>query len=724
MGTVYIDSVQTRIVNISDIVDSLSANESTFTIDLLGYTTSNRLGSLVEVYGFTNNLLAIGNARKEIVKIGVRPRTSLEIVGYSAFLNWYPITGRFSGSLRDVIEALIVAANMDAILIGTRFLTSDIARDTEISISFDYQFLGQAIQQCLALSGYPLTYRIPVSEKIVEINQNGYGNPAPIATLNLDDLYTNCGLGITRPIQYSKIPPIASKIIVYGRNGLRTIGNGSVNPLDILRYTSKGENQFNTLKTADQLIKVLVTQPTPGGGCTTTVVVTGSNFTQNNSIGLYDYVLPTVTADPVSLVYTADIVNIKASSNVSFYADSIIDTTEGNLTITFEGVEIYNQALTAGISFITNIISLSAYATQSGEIVATLTLIAQPTTTTSYRLYLEADCCAIDTIIGTGTPGNNGDGLDRLATDINFPYEIRKDSSTGFLYFADNQNYLIRKVDLDGIVTTIGGSGGTAVAPVNGVATSQDFNQTLSISLYNNCIYLNLIEWGQIGKIDLDTGLYTIIYDDFDPGVNSFARLTVDSLGNIYFSDNLRHVVYKIANETTTTIYAGTLDTSGYSGDSGAATSATLNNPLGLCCDSNDNLYIADAQNNVIRKVDFDTGIITTVAGNGALETFGIDPLDFILNIPSIVEIDSSNNIYVDYVGDFLKIDILANTIDRFAGISSSGGPSFQGDTGSPLTAKFNFPGGIEVVSSTEFYVSDYGNHRIRQGYCGDSPNV
>jgi len=462
--------------------------------------------------------------------------------------------------------------------------------------------------------------------------------------------------------------------------------------------------------------------PFDGGGlsCSTIIVITGENYTQNNDSGLYDFVLPSVSTDPVSLVHTADIWNVKATTSFSFYLDSSIDTVEGNITVTFEGTEIYNEPLDATISFHTTVVSLAAYAGQSGQLVATLTLEAQPTTSTEYHMFLTTDCCNIDTVAGTGTAGFNGDGSDKLATDLNFPYEIKKDPATGFLYFADNQNFRIRKIDLDGIVTTVGGSGGNTTPPTNGTATDQDFGQTISISLYNNSIYLNLFDWGQIGKIDLDTGQYTVLYSDYNPGVVSLARLTVDNEGTIYFSDSLRHVIYKMVGETTTTVYAGTLDTSGFSGDTGPATSALLNNPLGLCCDSANNLYFADAQNNVIRKINKSDSVINTVIGGGGSSAFDIDALDFALNVPNMIEIDPiTGDFYLDYVGDIFRVDATTNFISRFAGISSVMGPGFEGDGGSPLTARFNFTSGIAVVSKTEVYLSDYGNHKLRKIGCG-----
>jgi len=581
----------------------------------------------------------------------------------------------------------------------------------------------------LASTGKVLTYKVPIDQSGIEIIEPGFAGLAPLPILKIDDFYINKKVGINN-VSYTPIGVIASAVRFFGHNGRiyfkDYLGKAKNIPLDPLIMRAKdGVNNYPLPENADDIILIRITTvDAPTGACTAEIVITGENYTQNNDSGLYDFVLPNVSTDAVSLVHTANIWNVKESTSFSFYLDSVIDTTEGNITVTFEGTEIYNAALDAALSFHTTVIALSAYAGQSGELVATISLDAQPSTTTAYNIYMATDCCAIDTIAGTGTAGFNGDGGDRLATEINFPYEIKKDPTTGFIYFADNQNFLIRKIDSDGIITTVGGSGGNTTPPANGVAVDQDFGQTISLSIYNNCIYLNLFDWGQIGKIDLATGLYTVLYSDYNPGVVSLARLTVDNEGTIYFSDSLRHVIYKMVSETTTTVFAGTLDTSGFSGDTGPAASALLNNPLGLCCDSANNLYFADAQNNVIRKINKSDSKINTVIGGGGSSAFDIDALDFALNLPNMIEIDpNTGDFYFDFTGDIFRVDATTNKISRFAGISSSIGAGFEGDGGSPLTARFNFTSGIAVVSKTEFYISDYGNHRLRQGYCGDSPN-
>ena len=124
--------------------------------------------------------------------------------------------------------------------------------------------------------------------------------------------------------------------------------------------------------------------------------------------------------------------------------------------------------------------------------------------------------------------------------------------------------------------------------------------------------------------------------------------VAVDAAGNVYIADSTNNVVRKVTAATgKIATYAGTAAVPGYTGDGGAATSATLTNPYGLAVDASGNLYIADLGNNVIRKVT-STGTISTVAGNNAQgytgdgQAIGVE-----LNQPAGVAVDSAGNLYI-----------------------------------------------------------------------------
>lgn len=736
MPRVLVDNIQiSNVLNISDIIDSLSPSGTSFTVEFYGYPPSNKQGAvIVQVYDDNGNLAAIGNGIPTI-KIGKRPKTIYNVADLTKQLTRKRIKENFNGyTLQFILEQAIILGNADNYFNFVRFRTNTDTPFINLSLNIDYLFLKEVIEKVLSSTGRLLNYRIPVNEQCIEVIENGFGGLAPVSILHIDSLY-NCNRQGINSINYNKIKPIASIIRVIGRNG-HNIVNGitSINP-DILRYRAQdGRDNYPILKTADEVLLIKITTSTDGN-CTTEIIISGSNYTENNEIFFFDIELPTVSTDPVSYVYTANIANIKASTNLSFYFTGSINITEGNLSIIFNEIEIYNQDLSIGLLNLVNIINLAAYAGQSGELIATLTLGAQPSTTTNYQGFLVVDCCAIDTIAGTGTAGFNGDNLNRLVTDFNDVTKTRKDSS-GNLYVADNLNYRLRKIDTNGIVTTIGGNGNAAITtPTDGgLATDQDFGQINDFVIVGTDIYLLLPDWDYVAKIDLLTGNYYLIDDDFGGsfGLTSIAK---DSLGNIYYSKFNNAIVYKLEGETTRTIYVGTFNSAGFSGDGGLATSAQLKFPAGLACDSEDNLYIGstDASGNryLIRKVTKTTGIIETICGNGSFTTFNIDAADFQTNDdhnPSISVDINTNDIYFTTEGIILKINNSDNKINRFCGINDASGGGFDGDTGAPLTAVLNlfgaFFGGIDVVSATEIYIADEANNRVRQIYCGDSPNV
>lgn len=285
---------------------------------------------------------------------------------------------------------------------------------------------------------------------------------------------------------------------------------------------------------------------------------------------------------------------------------------------------------------------------------------------------INANSQTISTIVGLGLAGYSGDGGLATGAKINSPCGIGTDTA-GNIYIADDLNHVIRKLTKStGIITTIAGTGISGYSGDGGLA--------VNAKIYN-------------------------------PG-----DVSCDKYGNIYIADQNNNVIRKISMATgIITTIAGN-GTQGYSGDGGPATSAQLKTPVGVTVDKFNNIYIADANNHCIRKVDGGTGIITTITGNGTLGFSGDGGLASLalVNHPSKVILDSIGNLYfTDEANNRVrKIMAATNIIQTIAGTGIFG---FGGDGGLATSAQFSFPIGLAFDAIGNLYIADIYNYRIRK---------
>ncbi len=194
----------------------------------------------------------------------------------------------------------------------------------------------------------------------------------------------------------------------------------------------------------------------------------------------------------------------------------------------------------------------------------------------------------------------------------------------------------------------------------------------------------------------------------------SFPRyMAKDQAGNLFISDSIHNRIRKVDRTGTISTVAG-IDVSGYTGDGGPGNRATLHSPAGIVFDSAGNLLIADRFNNVVRKLT-PAGIISTIAGTGVPGYTGDrgPATQATLNSPFEVALDSSGNLYVADAGN--NVIRKVNSSGIITTVAGTGVAGFDGDGGPAIAAKLNFPRSVLLDGRGNLFVNDARNRRVRR---------
>ena len=329
----------------------------------------------------------------------------------------------------------------------------------------------------------------------------------------------------------------------------------------------------------------------------------------------------------------------------------------------------------------------------------------------------------ITTIAGNGAAGYGGDGGQATAASLQ-PESVAMDR-TGNLFIADTRNQRIREVTPDGVIGTVAGNGTWGFSGDKAPAIFAQFNYPYDVavdSMGNLFIadYLNnrIRKVSPYGIITTIAGTGTPGYGgDGGPATSAYLHapygVAVDTAGNLFIADSNNERIRKVTPEGVISTVAGT-GARGFGGDGGPATSAQFYTPRGIAVDTTGNLFIADINNNRIRKVT-PGGVISTVAGNG-VRGFGGDggpATSALLNFPLGVAVDTAGYLFI--------ADSDNNRIRRvtpggiIATIAGNGVRGFGGDGDQATAAYLNAPIGLAVDAEGNLYIADAGNRCVRK---------
>jgi streptogramin lyase len=325
----------------------------------------------------------------------------------------------------------------------------------------------------------------------------------------------------------------------------------------------------------------------------------------------------------------------------------------------------------------------------------------------------------VTTVAGaTGTRGStNATGG---AARFNFPYGVAV-TGAGNIYVADSQNDTIRSITPGGAVATFAG-GVLTPGATDGTGTGARFNTPDGVAVDGSGnVYVADTNNHTIRKITPAGVATTFAGSALNPGsangTGSAARfnypsgVAVDSAGNVYVADTANHTIRKITPGGVVTTLAGLAGSFGPTDGTGSV--ARFYGPSGVAVDGSGNVYVADTDNDTIRKVT-PAGVVTTLAGTGGIAG-SADGTGAAARFyyPEGVAVDGSGNIFVaDTYNQTIRKVTSAGVVTTLAGVTLS----VNSADGTGSAARFNYPTSIAVDGSGTLYVADFDNSAIRKG--------
>jgi sugar lactone lactonase YvrE len=324
----------------------------------------------------------------------------------------------------------------------------------------------------------------------------------------------------------------------------------------------------------------------------------------------------------------------------------------------------------------------------------------------------------VTTLAGTAGSSGSADGTGAAAR-FNQPRGVAVDGS-GNVFVADSYNNAIRKITPNGVVTTLAGTAGS-YGSADGTGATARFNNPSGVAVdgagnvfvtdYNNTTIRKITPTGVVTTLAGSAGL-----SGSADGTGAAARFSdpegvaVDGSGNVLVADWENNTIRKITPTGVVTTLAGTAGSYGSADGTGAA--ARFLGPSGAAVDTAGNVFVADSDNNTIRKIT-PTGVVTTPAGTagsyGSADGTGAAAR---FDWPSGVAVDGAGNLFVaDASNDTIRKITSSGVVTTLAG---SAGYSGSAD-GTGAAARFNGPNDVAVDGAGNVFVADSNNNTIRK---------
>ena len=321
----------------------------------------------------------------------------------------------------------------------------------------------------------------------------------------------------------------------------------------------------------------------------------------------------------------------------------------------------------------------------------------------------------IHTIAGTGKPGHGRDGGRAVEAQLDFPLGVAVDRS-GNVYFSEHYQQRIRRVDTEGIITTIAGGGGPSYGGDGGPAVEARFSfpSGVTVDPAGN-LYIADTGNNRIRRVDASGSITTVAGSgEWRWGGEGLAievpldrprSIAVDNSGTLYIVGLANSGIRRVDGAGN----MGWIPRSGEAND-GTEDEFRLSRDRGLAVDYAGNVYISNIDNNYVRRVDT-LGNASVIAGTRGAGDGG-PPTEAQLNYPASVAVDKAGNVYVADTGNhrIQRIDANGNVTT----IAGTGKPGYGGDGGPAAEAKLASPYALALDVSGNLYVADLGNYRIR----------